>query len=633
MDDAGNFYCALGWAFADGKGKPESEYNKTREIFASCAGAAIYRKEILDEIGYFDEEHFAYLEDVDIGYRAKLHGYRNLFCPTARVLHVGSGTSGSRYNLFKIRYSSRNNLYLIYKNMPLWQIILNFPLLFVGFTIKTVFFASKGFGKDYIKGMWNGIVISKENKEKKVRNVAHQRERCWKIQLELYKNIGKRFRSERESKILSEFYGKISKVHNRHRKKYREETMKIQVGKKELSEKQKKILRKVKVILQYVFIFLSLLIATTVAWVFRTWKGLTMEEVVFQIQAPTTGTDSGIISSFILTCPLISIVLTLVILLLHKRLGKIKDIAVLGLMVAFLAVAAFSVGYMWNRLDITAYAKNQTTESTFIEDNYADPKEVELTFPVKKRNLIYIYLESMEDTYADKKSGGAFEKSRIPELAKLSLENENFSGNSTALNGGIPMYGATWTMGALFAQTSGLPLNLPIRGDLMSTQSEFLPGVINLGDILEENGYKQYFLMGSEAEFAGRDLYYKQHGNYTIYDYNYSLENGEIPEDYHVFWGYEDAKLFEFAKQHLTQISKNNEPFNFSMLTVDTHFEDGYRCKDCPNTFGDDQYANVMACSSKKVTEFVKWIQEQDFYENTNRLSFGRPSDNGQQFL
>lgn len=88
--------------------------------------------------------------------------------------------------------------------------------------------------------MWNGIVISKENKEKKVRNVAHQRERCWKIQLELYKNIGKRFRSERESKILSKFYRKISKVHNRHRKKYREETMKIQVGKKSFPRSRKK---------------------------------------------------------------------------------------------------------------------------------------------------------------------------------------------------------------------------------------------------------------------------------------------------------------------------------------------------------------------------------------------------------
>ena len=197
LDDAGNYYCALGWAYARGKGKDIHTCEKEEKIFASCAGAAIYRRKIFEKIGYFDEEHFAYLEDVDIGYRAKLHGYRNLFCPTARVLHVGSGTSGSRYNLFKIRYSSRNNLYLIYKNMPLWQIILNFPLLFVGFTIKTVFFASKGFGKDYIKGMWNGIIISKENKEKKVRNVAHQRERCWKIQLELYKNIGKRFRSEK----------------------------------------------------------------------------------------------------------------------------------------------------------------------------------------------------------------------------------------------------------------------------------------------------------------------------------------------------------------------------------------------------------------------------------------------------
>ena len=313
--------------------------------------------------------------------------------------------------------------------------------------------------------------------------------------------------------------------------------MKIQVGKKELSEKQKKILRKVKVILQYVFIFLSLLIATTVAWVFRTWKGLTMEEVVFQIQAPTTGTDSGIISSFILTCPLISIVLTLVILLLHKRLGKIKDIAVLGLMVAFLAVAAFSVGYMWNRLDITAYAKNQTTESTFIEDNYADPKEVELTFPEKKRNLIYIYLESMEDTYADKKSGGAFEKSRIPELAKLSLENENFSGNSTALNGGIPMYGATWTMGAMFGQTSGLPRNISIDGNAMDIQEKFFPEIITIGDILESAGYTQTLMMGSDATFGGRRNYFSQHGNYNIKDYNYAIEQGWIPEEYKVWWG------------------------------------------------------------------------------------------------
>ena len=193
IDDAGNYYCALGWAFADGKGKPEKNYSRKKEIFASCAGAAIYRKKILEEIGLFDEEHFAYLEDVDISYRAKLYGYKNVFCPDAKVLHVGSGTSGSRYNLFKIRYSSRNNIYMIYKNMPLWQILWNLPLLVGGFAIKTVFFTSKGFGGEYLKGMWNGIRISLQNREKKVKHLPGMKRRCIKIQLELYRNIGKRF--------------------------------------------------------------------------------------------------------------------------------------------------------------------------------------------------------------------------------------------------------------------------------------------------------------------------------------------------------------------------------------------------------------------------------------------------------
>lgn len=153
MDDAGNYYCALGWAFAEGKGKPEKKYRKEKKIFSSCAGAAIYRRTILDQIGWFDEEHFAYLEDMDIGYRAQIFGYENWFCPDSRVLHVGSGTSGSRYNLFKVRYSSRNNVYLIYKNMPLLQIIWNLPLLCLGFGCKAIFLPEK----DLEKNMWQGL--------------------------------------------------------------------------------------------------------------------------------------------------------------------------------------------------------------------------------------------------------------------------------------------------------------------------------------------------------------------------------------------------------------------------------------------------------------------------------------------
>ena len=193
LDDVGNYYCALGWSFARGRGKDIHAYETEDRIFSACAGAAIYRKKILEKIGYFDEEHFAYLEDTDIGYRARIYGYENWYAPKAIVYHVGSGTSGSRYNQFKTRYSSRNNIYLIYKNMPLLQIILNLPFLVAGFLVKFLFFAVKGMGKEYAAGIKNGFSLSMKNKKVPFR-MKHLPNYC-KIQLELWINIVRRFRA------------------------------------------------------------------------------------------------------------------------------------------------------------------------------------------------------------------------------------------------------------------------------------------------------------------------------------------------------------------------------------------------------------------------------------------------------
>ena len=193
LDDVGNYYCALGWSFARGRGKDIHAYETEDRIFSACAGAAIYRKKILEKIGYFDEEHFAYLEDTDIGYRARIYGYENWYAPKAIVYHVGSGTSGSRYNQLKTRYSSRNNIYLIYKNMPLLQIILNLPFLVAGFLVKFLFFAVKGMGKEYAAGIKNGFSISMKNKKVPFR-MKHLPNYC-KIQLELWINIVRRFRA------------------------------------------------------------------------------------------------------------------------------------------------------------------------------------------------------------------------------------------------------------------------------------------------------------------------------------------------------------------------------------------------------------------------------------------------------
>lgn len=191
MDDGGNYYCALGWAFAGGKGKATERYDKEKKIFSSCAGAAIYRKKIFEKIGYFDDEHFAYLEDLDVGYRARIYGYENWYIPGAVVYHVGSGTSGSRYNQFKIRYSSRNNIYMIYKNMPLLQMILNLPFLLVGFGMKILFFCLKGYGREYLAGIKNGFQLSVKGRKVPF-SLKHFPAYC-KIQWELWVNIFRRF--------------------------------------------------------------------------------------------------------------------------------------------------------------------------------------------------------------------------------------------------------------------------------------------------------------------------------------------------------------------------------------------------------------------------------------------------------
>lgn len=195
VDDAGDRYCVLGWGFARGKGKLACDYDKPVKIFSACGGAAIYRKEIFEKIGYFDELHFAYMEDMDIGYRAQIYGYRNMYEPKAQVLHFGSASSGSRYNEFKTRLASANNVYVIGKNMPLLQWIWNLPFLMVGFFVKFLFFCMKGMGKTYLKGVCNGLrrCFGREGRSHKVpfrfRNMKHY----FAIQGSLYLNLIRMF--------------------------------------------------------------------------------------------------------------------------------------------------------------------------------------------------------------------------------------------------------------------------------------------------------------------------------------------------------------------------------------------------------------------------------------------------------
>lgn len=384
-------------------------------------------------------------------------------------------------------------------------------------------------------------------------------------------------------------------------------------------------------ILNGIFTLLAILFASAATlafrsyhWAMNTWSELSMEEIVYHMNTTIEGADD-MIGQYIKACVIITVVvllLLIVVFILLRKKRVITHILQAVLIIASVVVMVNTYSHFNKDVGVSDYMEAQETYSSFIDDNYVDPNDVQLTFPEKKRNLVYIFLESMENTYSDEASGGAFPENCIPELTQISMENENFSGSEGGLNGGIPLKGSTWTIGAMFAQTSGLPLNLPIDKNAMSTQNDFFPGVTALGDILKNNGYAQTLCIGSDAAFGGRDLYFKGHGDFTIKDYYAAINDGKIPSDYYVWWGFEDKYLMDNAKEEMTKLASGTQPFNFTMLTVDTHFEDGYVCSDCEGSYG-TQYSNVMACSSKKINELVGWIKQQPWYENTTIVISG----------
>lgn len=189
IDDAGDDYTLLAYTKKRGNNQNLNNFIEVSEIFSSCAGAALYRKDLLEELGGFDSEFFAYMEDVDLGYRARINGYKNLFCPNAIVYHIGSATTGSQYNEFKVRLAARNNVWVVYKNLPTLQKIVNILFLFLGFLIKYLFFLKKGFGPIYLKGLKEGLRT--RNKIKKVEFKSKNWKNYFKIEYELIKNTFK----------------------------------------------------------------------------------------------------------------------------------------------------------------------------------------------------------------------------------------------------------------------------------------------------------------------------------------------------------------------------------------------------------------------------------------------------------
>ncbi len=377
------------------------------------------------------------------------------------------------------------------------------------------------------------------------------------------------------------------------------------------------------------FLF-SILLFMSANWYIGTYGSIGFSAILYTLTSDNGGVEANIIYSYILKALiptlLISGVYFLLLWTVFKKEFWIKKIRIYPMKTIYSSLLSFILSFSLifggiSMVEFDEWVEAYTTPTLIYDNEYIDPSETAITFPENKRNLIYIFLESLETSFLSKELGGGSENNLIPELYELAKDNTNFSHNNKV--GGFPFVtNSNWTIAALVSQTSGVPLTVSIDRNLYGNDDDFLPGIITLNDILKDNGYYQTMMVGSESKYGGRYEYFTQHGLDKFYDLFTAREDGIIPEDYHVWWGMEDYYLFEYAKQELTEISKKDEPFAFSMLTVDTHFADGYLCNECGDDY-EEQYDNVISCSSKQVAAFVEWIQSQEFYENTTIIICG----------
>ncbi len=411
----------------------------------------------------------------------------------------------------------------------------------------------------------------------------------------------------------------------------------------------KKILNKLKYLIMILLIILCAFFIEASIYYKATYPKQDFDLILFTIKAGVTGSSPDVIKSIILSCIgqfialLLFFYLTLVrktkhtlLVNIHQKNNKEKAIQLFPIkltskhrFIYMLLITIVTISLFTKSFGLDDYIKYRLQDSTIFDDYYINAQDVTITFPEEKRNLIIIVGESFENTFLSNENGGAWGYSIMPELENLALNNINFSNTTHTIGGAQQIYGTDYSAAGNVAITAGIPQKV---GDFTKDanqyvnsyagSNEFLSGAYSLGEVLQDNGYTNEIIMGSDGHFGNRKQYYECNGNYKVFDLNYAIENGKMTAEEKVWWGFDDDKLYEWSKEELTNLAQKDQPFNYIMLTADTHPSDGYRSENVGYDYP-IQYENVFAYSSKCVDSFIKWVKQQDFYKNTTIVIVG----------
>lgn len=272
---------------------------------------------------------------------------------------------------------------------------------------------------------------------------------------------------------------------------------------------------------------------------------------------------------------------------------------------------ALAIGLILNPLsqNLYRYFKSSHVEKAKFEKNHAYevPKIARLKSP---KNIIYIYMESLERTY--------FDTDLFPDLVpNLKALEQTSSYTFTDLN---HVHATGFTIGGIVASQCGTPLLTPSRGNTMGNYDQFLPGAICLGDVLDANNYDLHFMGGADLDFAGKGKFFETHGFSSLTGKSHYLaEFPDAPEKFNS-WGLYDDSLFEQVDRQFDRLSKSNRPFGLFVLTLDTHHPYGHTSPSCESKqygVGDSQLLNAVNCADSLISNFINKVRQSPIADNT----------------
>jgi phosphoglycerol transferase len=359
--------------------------------------------------------------------------------------------------------------------------------------------------------------------------------------------------------------------------------------------------------------FLAFFLLGFAHWLGASFDSPTIDQILYHLHySEGAGVEMSriFLMTFAMECVAFPLAFAVAAGFLHRTVSRALPLA--ARLLPVLAVCA-GMAVLMAKLSVFSWIGYHFAEDRFAR-HFVDAAKVQVTQPPGQRtkNLVLIYVESLEETYGDTRVWGRDLLKPLRGLGGVSFGNYQ----------GAP--GAHWTIAGMVATQCGVPLRVVSQYDLKDRGGQdraFLPGATCLSDVLHAHGYRNVFLGGAPLSFAGKGKFLRDHHYDAVYGREEWIKEGAAAHSLGE-WGLYDDELYARAKVKLKELHAAGRPFNLTLLTLDTHNPHGFRSPGCRKR-GLRSFEDIVECASEQAADFVHFMRQGGYLKDTHVVIVG----------